>query len=273
MALSHFTVMQGPLIMLRDRGLSHIWNGGIKRYRFLTVYPQECSAARASCMRLRRHMPAVMVDLDLIVWKNMGEYIAGTDICAIHREGIYPGYRQDFFNMDSSYSFDPLWSWDVPPVNTCMLYMARSNLRTIMWTAPYNLWRIVGRLRKICATWYLRGAETACDVSLRERERLLLHFFPEAADIERDRMCSHICGGYKNILKFNYGKGVEFNGRLCERIEAGVSGRGGCYKGVMFVDKVLKKIPRRYTYIYTVGNCRGSGKSWLRLDIYVQMRG
>lgn len=35
-------------------------------------------------------MPAVMVDLDLIVWKNIGEYIAGTDICAIHREGIYP---------------------------------------------------------------------------------------------------------------------------------------------------------------------------------------
>ena len=31
-------------------------------------------------------------------------------------------------------------------------------------------------------------------------------------------MFTHLWG-YKNILKFNYGKRVEFNGRLCERIE------------------------------------------------------
>jgi L-aspartate oxidase len=51
----------------------------------------------------------------------------------------------------------------------------KDNLRTIMWTAPYNLWRIVGRLRKICATWYLRSRDCLRCV-LRERERSLLHF-------------------------------------------------------------------------------------------------
>ena len=180
--------MNGPITLYGDaraidyvegQGLSHIWNGGIKEIQVPdSISPGVFWAAGKLYALKAAHMPAVMVDLDLIVWKNIGEYIAGTDICAIHREGIYPDVYpgRDFFNMDSSYSFDPLWSWDVPPVNTCMLYMLRSNLRTIMWTAPYNLWRIVGRLRKICATWYLRSRDCLRCV-LRERERSLLHFF------------------------------------------------------------------------------------------------
>lgn len=35
-------------------------------------------------------MPAVMVDLDLIIWKDIRNIIKDTDICAIHREGIFP---------------------------------------------------------------------------------------------------------------------------------------------------------------------------------------
>ena len=48
--------------------------------------------------------------------------------------------------------------------------------------------------------------------------KIIASFFPEAADIERQDVFTHLWG-YKNILKFNYGKRVEFNGRLCERIE------------------------------------------------------
>lgn len=61
------------------------------------------------------------------------------------------------------------------------------------------------------------GAETACDVCC-EKGKDHCFIFPEAADIERQDVFTHLWG-YKNILKFNYGKRVEFNGRLCERIE------------------------------------------------------
>ena len=133
--------MNGPITLYGDaraidyvegQGLSHIWNGGIKEIQVPdSISPGVFWAAGKLYALKAAHMPAVMVDLDLIVWKNIGEYIAGTDICAIHREGIYPDVYpgRDFFNMDSSYSFDPLWSWDVPPVNTCMLYMAKEQFK------------------------------------------------------------------------------------------------------------------------------------------------
>lgn len=61
--------------------------------------------------------------------------------------------------------------------------------------------------------------------------KIIASFFPEAADIERQDVFTHLWG-YKNILKFNYGKRVEFNGTSLRADRAGVSGRGGCYKGV-----------------------------------------
>lgn len=71
-------------------------------------------------------MPAVMVDLDLIIWKDIRNIIKDTDICAIHREGIFPDVYpgKEFFHMKQEYRFDPDWSFEVLPVNTCMLYIA-----------------------------------------------------------------------------------------------------------------------------------------------------
>ena len=48
--------------------------------------------------------------------------------------------------------------------------------------------------------------------------KIISSFFPEAADIEGQDVFTHLWG-YKNILKFNFQKRVEFNDRLCERIE------------------------------------------------------
>ncbi len=74
----------------------------------------------------KMQMPAVMVDLDLIIWKDIRNIIKDTDICAIHREGIFPDVYpgKEFFHMKQEYRFDPDWSFEVLPVNTCMLYIA-----------------------------------------------------------------------------------------------------------------------------------------------------
>lgn len=60
-------------------------------------------------------------------------------------------------------------------------------------------------------------AEAAGDVRWTRRQDNII-IFPEAADIEGQDVFTHLWG-YKNILKFNYQKRVEFNDRLCERIE------------------------------------------------------
>lgn len=90
MALSHFTVMQGPLIMLRGQGLSHIWNGGIKEIQVPdSISPGVFWAAGKLYALKAAHMPAVMVDLDLIVWKNIGGIHSGDGyLCNTQRRNI-----------------------------------------------------------------------------------------------------------------------------------------------------------------------------------------
>ena len=80
--------MNGPITLYGDaraidyvegQGLSHIWNGGIKEIQVPdSISPGVFWAAGKLYALKAAHMPAVMVDLDLIVWKNIGEYI---DIC------------------------------------------------------------------------------------------------------------------------------------------------------------------------------------------------
>ena len=57
--------MNGPITLYGDaraidyvegRGLSHIWNGGIKEIQVPDSISPECSGLRASCMRLRRRI-------------------------------------------------------------------------------------------------------------------------------------------------------------------------------------------------------------------------
>lgn len=221
--------MNGPITLYGDaraidyvegQGLSHIWNGGIKEIQVPdSISPGVFWAAGKLYALKAAHMPAVMVDLDLIVWKNIWEYIAGTDICAIHREGIYPDVYpgKDFFNMDSSYSFDPLWSWDVPPVNTCMLYMAKEQFKNYYVDSSIQFMENCRETEEnLCHMVFAEQRLLAMCAA--RKGKIIASFFPEAADIERQDVFTHLWG-YKNILKFNYGKRVEFNGRLCERIE------------------------------------------------------
>ena len=60
-------------------------------------------------------------------------------------------------------------------------------------------------------------AEAAGDVRWTRRQDNII-IFPGSGGY-RGAGCVHPFVGYKNILKFNFQKRVEFNDRLCERIE------------------------------------------------------
>ena len=125
----------GPVTMYGDsraidfigeKGIADIWDGGLKEIHVPGSVPPRVFWAAGKLYALKLvDMPSVMVDMDLIVWKNVSGYIDGADVCAIHREGLYPDVYPDksFFNMNDSYSFDSDWDWDEPAVNTCMLYI------------------------------------------------------------------------------------------------------------------------------------------------------
>ena len=115
------------IAFVEKMGLYHIWNLGIEEITVPEAVPEKVFWAAGKLYSLKKmQMPAVMVDLDLIIWKDIRNIIKDTDICAIHREGIFPDVYpgKEFFHMKQEYRFDPDWSFEVLPVNTCMLYIA-----------------------------------------------------------------------------------------------------------------------------------------------------
>ena len=187
------------IAFVEKMGLYHIWNLGIEEITVPEAVPEKVFWAAGKLYSLKKmQMPAVMVDLDLIIWKDIRNIIKDTDICAIHREGIFPDVYpgKEFFHMKQEYRFDPDWSFEVLPVNTCMLSRMK-RLRIIMLTVRSHLWRIVWRQRRIFAIWYLRNSGfLRC--AQRSRESRYHLFFP-VRHRSRTRISSHIYGAIRTF--------------------------------------------------------------------------
>jgi hypothetical protein len=218
----------GDMKLLADRaaidfvekcGISHIWNLGIEEFDVSGQVPEKVFWAAGKMYALQKmNMPAVMVDLDLIIWKDIRGMLEGTDICAIHREGIYedtyPG--KEFFNMKQSYEFDSEWSWNELPVNTCMLYIRDNDFKNYYTASSIEF-------MENC----LETEENLCHMVFAEQRLLAMcaqkkhqnisSFFPGSTDIGNQDIFTHLWG-YKNILKFNYEERVAFNRKMCHRI-------------------------------------------------------
>lgn len=205
---------------VEKKGVAHIWDGGIEEIDVPDRISPRVFWAAGKLYALRSAcMPEVMVDLDLIVWKNIGSYIKETDISAIHREGIYPEVYpgRDFFNMREGYEFDPDWNWDAPPVNTCMLYIADEQFKKYYVDSSIDFMEnCIETEENLCHMVFAEQRLLAMCAG--KKEKRIASFFPEAADIDRQDVFTHLWG-YKNILRFNFQKRVEYNRRLCERIE------------------------------------------------------
>lgn len=205
---------------VKGLGISHIWNGGLREIRVPdSISPKVFWAAGKLYALKEMNMPAVMVDLDLIIWKNISGYIDGTDICSIHREGIYPEVYpdRDFFNMKDSYIFDPLWDWGAPPVNTCMLYISDDQFKNYYVDSATDFMENCDEKEEnLCHMVFAEQRLLAMCAG--KKGKKISSFFPEAADIEKQDIFTHLWG-YKNILKFNFEKRIEFNNMLCRRIE------------------------------------------------------
>jgi hypothetical protein len=219
----------GPITLYGDdraidfvckKGFDQVYDGGIEQINVPDEINPKVFWAAGKLFALRQaQMPQVMVDLDLIIWKNIEDYVRDSDICAIHREGlmpdIYPG--KDFFNMKPEYKFNPGWDWNEFPVNTCMLYLRDEQFK------KYYVDSAIDFMENCVET-----EENLCHMVFAEQRLLAMcgrlkgqrisSFFPLAVQIENQDIFTHLWG-YKNILKFNFDKRVEFNEKLCSRIE------------------------------------------------------
>lgn len=201
---------------VRELGISHIWDGGIHEIEVPDFVRPNVFWAAGKLYALKQvQMPSVMVDLDLVVWKNISEYVRGTDVCAIHREGIFPDVYpdKDFFNMRDGYTFDDAWDWEVLPVNTCMLYIDDDELKDYyVCSAIEFMENCAEEEDNLCHMVFAEQRLIA--MCANAKGKVVSSFFPGSADIEQQDVFTHLWG-YKNILKYNFEKRVEF----CEKFQ------------------------------------------------------
>lgn len=202
-------------------GIAHIWNLGMEEIRVSDRIPVQVFWAAGKLYALRQmQMPAVMVDLDLIIWQDIQNVLSGTDICCIHREGLFPDVYppKEFFHMQQDYQFDPAWDWNAFPVNTCMLYLADAGFRDYYTGCAIEFMEHCRETREnLC---HMVFAEQRLIAMCADRMgRQISSFFPGSTDIGRQDIFTHLWG-YKNILRFNYEDRVAFNRKICTRIRA-----------------------------------------------------
>ena len=118
--------------------------------------------------------------------------------------------------MKQEYRFDPDWSFEVLPVNTCMLYIADEAFKNYYVDSSITF-------MENC----LETEENLCHMVFAEQRLLAMcaekqgkqisSFFPGSAQIENQDIFTHLWG-YKNILKFNYKEREAFNHKMYDRI-------------------------------------------------------
>ncbi len=206
---------------IEKNNLTHIWNLGIKEISVPETINEKVFWAAGKIYSLKEmKMPAVMIDLDLIIWKKITSIIKKTDILAIHREGIFPDIYPDkeFFNMKKEYKFDEDWDWNILPVNTCMLYLADEDFKNYYAESSAEFMESCAETEEnLCHMVFAEQRLLA--MCAEKKGKIISSFFPGSTDIENQDIFTHLWG-YKNILKFNYKERVAYNKKTYDRIIA-----------------------------------------------------
>ena len=86
--------------------------------------------------------PCVMLDTDLILWKNVEGRLSDAAVAA-HREDLYPQVYPDpsVFTLDDSYAFPSEWDFTLPAANTAFLYLPDDGFRTRYTDAAFSFMR------------------------------------------------------------------------------------------------------------------------------------
>lgn len=68
--------------------------------------------------------PVVILDTDMLVWKDLRKELADVQLAAFHRESIHTGcyISKKQLKKRSDYHFDSQWDWEEEPCNTALAY-------------------------------------------------------------------------------------------------------------------------------------------------------
>lgn len=218
----------GPILLMADnlaieyiksKGLDSLWDLGIKEFTVPdSINPAVFWAAGKIYALKNVEAPFVMVDLDLIIWRDVMEYISPYDIAVIHREDItnhvYP--PKEFFNMSKEYCFKDEWDWGEMPCNTAMLYLKNDDFKNYYVEESIKFMTNSEETNEnLCNMVF--AEQRLISMCAKEKKQEIGAFFHTAGYINNQDIFTHIWG-HKNILKFNYDAREAFCKKLVGRI-------------------------------------------------------
>ncbi|SDB11902.1 DUF6734 family protein [Eubacterium oxidoreducens] len=117
----------------REKGLYDVWDEvdtTLDRMDASTDPFLFWAAGKLMALKYSR-LPLVMLDTDLIIWKNLDLLLEGKTLMTAHAEplhsDVYPA--RTHFKLKDGYTFDENWDWATPASNTAFLYIASEELR------------------------------------------------------------------------------------------------------------------------------------------------
>ncbi|MDO4960974.1 MAG: hypothetical protein Q4E57_03850 [Eubacteriales bacterium] len=148
-------------------------------------------------------VPCAMIDTDLVIWKNVDKYIAGSDIAAAHsedlRENVYPD--KSIFKLKPGYSFPAEWDFTLKAANTAFLYIKNSDFRDYYVDSAIEFFKNVevDGLNPVTAMCFAeQRVLPMCAASKGQSLRFLLEL--PFADAEGQDVATHIWG-FKQVLE------------------------------------------------------------------------
>jgi hypothetical protein len=116
-------------------GLTDLWNAGIDTSVLENIpatVNQQIYWAAAKIFALRATTtPVVMLDMDMIVWKNLSEILRDKSLAVIHREELTDCIYlpKEVLKTKAGYKFDPDWDWTELPCNASFVYFGNNGLK------------------------------------------------------------------------------------------------------------------------------------------------
>ena len=182
--------LNGPITLVTDgagaafferAGLAGLWSAPIDTSldgMDASLDPELFWAAGKLEALRRTSAPCVMLDADMIVWRDLSPLLKENAVAA-HREELDPAVYPDpaeAFRLDPGYAFPREWDFTLPAANTAFLYLPEDGLKEYYANSAFRFMRA------------LRNADAGPVVSMCFAEQRLLPMCAHARGVGLDTL-------------------------------------------------------------------------------------
>ena len=205
---------------LEKTGILKLFNKGVRDFSISDKINPKIFWAAGKLYALKDEETAsAMIDLDLIIWKDLSEQFEESDIFGIHREEIrneiYPNPYD--FRVKSSYKLEENLPLDELPLNTALLFIKDNEFRVKYAEKSIDFMENCveenDNLRPM-----VFAEQRLITMMAKQNNKYINTMFNLAQDIGYQEYFTHIWG-HKNILKYNYDERKKYINRIINRLK------------------------------------------------------